>query len=59
MRSLIIKNKYYMKKAILSSFFVLLYRFLRKKLKKSKYFRKKLDFFIILGIIEIELALTE
>lgn len=48
-----------MKKAIISSFFMLLYRFLRKKLKKSKYFRKKLDFFIILGIIEIELALTE
>lgn len=37
---------------------MLIEEYFAKKLKKSKYFRKKLDFFIILGIIEIELALT-
>ena len=47
-----------MKKAILSSFFMHLYQYFANILKKSKYFWKKLDFFIILGIIDIELALT-
>lgn len=47
-----------MKKAILSSFFMLLEKYFAKNLQKSKYFLKKLDFFIILGIIDIELALT-
>ena len=46
------------KKGDIIVFFMHLEQYFAKNLQKSKYFWKKLDFFIILGIIDIELALT-